>query len=236
MESIQNLWYNPWINHKSLVDLTGWNRVHRSNTANSKASHIIRDRQLQPQLLSETRKLSAQIMQVNLSSDKPIDQWEKLFSLWYGMKFDNMQKMKTITHLYGIIKPKENFHLQHIWRLPTADRLTTWGMNIDLQCVLCNKNNESHQHIFTDCEFSSYLWKALLFKLDLQPTAECTLRQQLSTLRQNFATKSAVQHLAYVAASTKTHHIWLERVRRRFEGKLFSVEQRTKLIEIDVRL
>lgn len=31
-----DLWYDPWINHKSLVDLIGWNSVSISNTDNSK--------------------------------------------------------------------------------------------------------------------------------------------------------------------------------------------------------
>lgn len=46
-------------------------------------------------------------------------------------------------------------------------RLTNQGLNIDLQCVLYNKHNENLQHLFLDCEFSSYLWDSLLMKLDL---------------------------------------------------------------------
>lgn len=48
--------------------------------------------------------------------------------------------------------------------MPTADRLATWGMNVDLLCHFSTKNIESHQQLFTDCEFSTYLWTALLFK------------------------------------------------------------------------
>lgn len=99
-----------------------------------------------------------------------------------------------------------------------------------------HENTENHQHLFTDYKYCTYLWKELLLMLDLLPTTAPTLRQQFSDLRRNFPTKSATQALPYVAASSTTHHIWLGRVRHRFEVKSCSVEQRAKLIEIDIRL
>lgn len=48
-----DLWFDPWINHKSLVDLLGWDRIYLTNTANRKVNIIIRDNQFQPQVLSK---------------------------------------------------------------------------------------------------------------------------------------------------------------------------------------
>lgn len=61
-------------------------------------------------------------------------------------------------------------YMAYIQHLPTADRLTKWGMTVVLQCNLCNNHNESHQHIFMEFEFSTYLWTSLLCKLVLQST------------------------------------------------------------------
>lgn len=73
-----DLWYDPWINHKSLVDLFGWNRVSLSATANSKVSYIIQDRQLQPQIFPETKEATSQIMQVKVLTDLPTEQMDNI--------------------------------------------------------------------------------------------------------------------------------------------------------------
>ncbi|XP_024006225.1 uncharacterized protein LOC112082856 [Eutrema salsugineum] len=43
-------------------------------------------------------------------------------------------------------------------RLPTRDRLLRWGMSVPGQCLLCNSDQESHEHIFFRCTYSSELW------------------------------------------------------------------------------
>lgn len=64
-----DLWFDPWINHKSLVDLIGWNRVSLSNSVNNKVSLIKSYVQLQLQPLLETRDVSLEILQVQPSTD-----------------------------------------------------------------------------------------------------------------------------------------------------------------------
>lgn len=46
-------------------------------------------------------------------------------------------------------------------RLPTRDRLASWGMVIPLQCVLCSFGLKSHQHLHFQCPLVSkfILWK-----------------------------------------------------------------------------
>lgn len=43
-------------------------------------------------------------------------------------------------------------------RLPTKDRLLSWGLNVTEGCVLCSTGLETHHHLFFECEFSSSLW------------------------------------------------------------------------------
>ncbi|KAF8050613.1 hypothetical protein N665_1923s0004 [Sinapis alba] len=45
-------------------------------------------------------------------------------------------------------------------RLPTRDRLSSWGMNVPLVCVLCSLATglESHDHLFFQCPFSTAVW------------------------------------------------------------------------------
>lgn len=81
-----------------------------------------------------------------------------------------------------------------IHHFPTSDRLSALGMIVNAQCELCKQRYESHQMLFIDCLYSTYLWKCLLYKLELRPVAEKSLRQQFLTLRRSFANKSGAQH------------------------------------------
>lgn len=43
-------------------------------------------------------------------------------------------------------------------RLPTRDRLASWGISVPLQCVLCSSGLESHHHLFFQCSFVQAIW------------------------------------------------------------------------------
>ncbi|KAL0731827.1 hypothetical protein Bca4012_027921 [Brassica carinata] len=43
-------------------------------------------------------------------------------------------------------------------RLPTRDRLASWGLAVPLHCVLCNSGDESHHHLHFQCPFVASVW------------------------------------------------------------------------------
>ena len=43
-------------------------------------------------------------------------------------------------------------------RLPTRDRLLSWGMSISALCPLCSNAPESHAHLFFGCPYSVAVW------------------------------------------------------------------------------
>lgn len=198
-------------------------------------------------MLPETREVASQITQAKLSSQRPKDYWTiasqeqfKFSTMWNEIRLQE-QKDRTYKLLwYNSTKTAIKFcyttYMAYMYRLSTSDRLLAWGIDIDSNCNLCSIQIEMHNHLFIECEYSTYLWKALLNKLDLLQTVEISLQHQLQVLRTIFATTLAARQLEYVVAATTINHIWMERVRRRFEGKMCSTEQRGKLIEIDVRL
>ena len=47
-------------------------------------------------------------------------------------------------------------------RLPTKDRLKSWGLEVDDRCVPCRKAGETRNHLFYECEFSQGIWKEIL--------------------------------------------------------------------------
>lgn len=43
-------------------------------------------------------------------------------------------------------------------RLPTRDRLISWGLSLRPGCVLCSAADESHSHLFFQCSFAAAVW------------------------------------------------------------------------------
>ncbi|GKB04035.1 RNA-directed DNA polymerase, eukaryota, reverse transcriptase zinc-binding domain protein [Tanacetum coccineum] len=46
-------------------------------------------------------------------------------------------------------------------RLQTQDRVAVWNLNNNMKCSMCNKTNDSHSHLFFECEYSNKIWKDL---------------------------------------------------------------------------
>ena len=55
-------------------------------------------------------------------------------------------------------------------RMVTRDRLIGWGLTVPSSCVLCSGNDESRQHLFFDCSYSSQVWTFFLSRLHLTPS------------------------------------------------------------------
>ena len=47
-------------------------------------------------------------------------------------------------------------------RLPTKDRLISWGLTIDGDCKLCQIEPETRNHLFFGCSFSKGIWRTIL--------------------------------------------------------------------------
>lgn len=58
----------------------------------------------------------------------------------------------------GIPKHKSLAWLMLLNRCPTRDRLLSWNLQTDPSCLLCNQVNESRDHIYFTCSFSSDVW------------------------------------------------------------------------------
>lgn len=54
-------------------------------------------------------------------------------------------------------------------RMVTRDRLIGWGLTVPSNCVLCSGHDESRQHLFFDCYYSSQVWTFFLSRLHLTP-------------------------------------------------------------------
>ncbi|XP_060203009.1 uncharacterized protein LOC132631448 [Lycium barbarum] len=76
--------------------------------------------------------------------------------------FPKVQWRRMVCNNLG--SPKWTFHLTLVAHrsLYTRDRLAKWGMTNDTSCPLCDAADETIEHLFFLCNFSSQLWKKLL--------------------------------------------------------------------------
>ncbi|KAF3576855.1 hypothetical protein DY000_02030902 [Brassica cretica] len=52
-------------------------------------------------------------------------------------------------------------------RGPTRDHLISWGIQTDPLCLLCNRANESRDHLYFDCSFSTSVWSHFASRLQI---------------------------------------------------------------------
>ena len=90
-------------------------------------------------------------------------------------------------------------------RLLTKDRMSGFGMLVDLRCVLCMNQNESHSHLFCDCVFSRNILSACPVAVGNLWSNFCAghfLLQHTDQIRTN---------ICHLFISAGFHHIWAER-------------------------
>lgn len=76
---------------------------------------------------------------------KPEVEWSPL--VWYSKHVPRWSFILWVTTILG--------------RLPTKDRLRSWGIAVDSNCVLFHGGLEGHNHLFFDCSFANLVWKAV---------------------------------------------------------------------------
>ncbi|XP_019058995.1 PREDICTED: uncharacterized protein LOC109117009 [Tarenaya hassleriana] len=64
-------------------------------------------------------------------------------------------------------------------RLPTRDRLLSWGLNTPPDCLLCGSEIETTHHIFFGCDFSNEIWTSLLVSCPLSDCLASSLQEVL---------------------------------------------------------
>lgn len=102
-------------------------------------------------------------------------------------------------------------------KLPTKDRLTKWGMQIDPLCILCSQKAETVSHLFFDCVYSRQIWESILNKFQILRSGcgwENELNYAISLCKGN-SFRALVFKLSLAAG---VYFIWLERNSRVFGG------------------
>ncbi|KAL9347268.1 hypothetical protein Peur_058634 [Populus x canadensis] len=104
-------------------------------------------------------------------------------------------------------------------RLRTRDRL--YFVDIDVSCVFCQDHEESHNHLFFACSWTSLLWMKVKSWLRLSK-GMTTINSAVWGLY--LKGKTAVTRMKKVSLSIVVYLIWEERNRKVFKNSCSLVE------------
>lgn len=94
-------------------------------------------------------------------------------------------------------------------RLPTRQRLASWGLNIPTDCCLCASSIETRDHLLITCTFSAELWRSSLARIDPNRRLFLTWAELLSWIRRS--STAAPSTLRKIVAQSVIYHAWRQR-------------------------
>ncbi|XP_010555052.1 PREDICTED: uncharacterized protein LOC104824641 [Tarenaya hassleriana] len=114
-------------------------------------------------------------------------------------------------------------------RLPTTDRLSRWGVQVDSVCQLYGLQDESHFHLFFECPYSYAIWSHFAGCCDDSPPSDLGQVQSWSG-RQNRGSERNKGLISKILSHVTVDMIWKERNDRIFKEKVTTIrDARTKL-------
>lgn len=116
-------------------------------------------------------------------------------------------------------------------RLPTGDRMRTWG--IIQECALCGERDETRDHLFFACPYAYTVWNRLARRI-IGPRINPDWNDNLLILQGRRFTRTD-QVLIRLLFQTTIYHIWRERNARRHQKRIQPVDKTIKLIDKAIR-
>lgn len=110
----------------------------------------------------------------------------------------------------GVV-PKHAFNMwiSQLDRLPTRQRLASWGHIQSFDCCLCTIETESRDHLLFSCEFAAQVWRLAFSRLCPRQRLFCSWAELLSWMRSS--SSSAPSLLRKVSAHAIIYNIWRQR-------------------------
>ena len=120
-------------------------------------------------------------------------------------------------------------------RLPTMDRLISWGIETSGTCCLCQEEVETRDHVFFECNYSKETWRMILSHCGINRVIG-KWEEELQWVVRNTKGKKLNSAILIVAWRAHIYHIW-----REHNGRMHSQSRRTLVqifeqIQNDVRI
>ncbi|GJX72018.1 reverse transcriptase domain, reverse transcriptase zinc-binding domain protein [Tanacetum coccineum] len=161
-------------------------------------------------------------------NEKVVDMIERVFG--YGLYAGKVDWYHVVW--FTQFQPRQAFilWLAILGRLATQDRVEKWSGNTKMECHLCNKEKDSHSHLFFKYEFSKHIWDMLRNKMFNMSNQEdlTSIVSKISLCKAKNNLGRIVNRLVHAAA---VYFIWQKRNKRLFKQEKRIVEKILKIID-----
>ncbi|XP_060217416.1 uncharacterized protein LOC132644817 [Lycium barbarum] len=170
-------------------------------------------------VVRKNMKAKEYIETAGVSMDEIVN-WEKfsIKTMYLRLKstFQKMPWKKLICNNGGLPKWTFILILAAQRSLLTRDRLAKWGITDETVCPLCTVENESIEHLFFSCSFSTSVWSNILSWQGLNRPA-LGWQEELKTASDYAKGNSADAVIYKMSIAACVHQIWQERNLRIFQ-------------------
>ena len=101
-------------------------------------------------------------------------------------------------------------------RLPTKDRLITWGLVVPDMYVLWTSQVESHQHLFFECSYTGAIWSKFCDRFITSPPTDLSAAVSMCLSCQGVYSSSQVKIVMKLLVQVIVYSLWRERTGRIF--------------------
>lgn len=184
----------------------------------------------------------AQHIPLNLEADDVIVYGEKRLKEWSSKEVKHMFRgnrgnlgYKNLIWFKNCV-PRFSFitWIAALNKLPTADRLRGWGLQVMELCILCKNQNESRNHLFFECVYASTVWREGIRR---NCTCLSTLKWEEITdyLKKTEGQGTMRRWMMKVFWTMSIYRLWTERNRKRHGEEEETPEQILRRISVDMR-
>ncbi|KAL9840234.1 putative RNA-directed DNA polymerase [Arabidopsis thaliana] len=247
--SSTSFWYDHWSHLGRLLDITGTRRViDLGIPLETNLETVLRTHQHRQHRAAIYNRINAEIQRLQQQEREAGPD----ISLWRSLKNDFNKRFITKVTWNNVRthQPQQNWY-KGVWfpystpkysfllwltvqnRLSTGDRIKAWNSGQLVTCTLCNNAEETRDHLFFSCQYTSYVWEALTQRL-LSTNYSQDWNRLFTLLCTSNLPRDHLFLFRYVFQAS-IYHIWRERNARR-HGEISSPTNRLiKLIDKTVR-
>lgn len=219
-----NFWLDPWTKFGQLITFIGHNGQTSIPLSTKAASLWVNgDWSFRHARSHQMEELLIYLTTVSLTEDSSVTNWimdggaSDTFSssAVYNSFFEHLI---TVTwHPIIWIKKGIPKHSSLAWpmllnRSPTRDRLISWGLQSDPLCLLCNASNESRNHLYFECPFSTAIWTYYATSLGI-PQPSSSWEDVAHSLMSLTGSKDRI-YLSILSWQATIYEVWWERNER----------------------
>nr|GEW87267.1 hypothetical protein [Tanacetum cinerariifolium] len=163
-------------------------------------------------------EFSTKVAWLSLKDNGAKVQWSH--AAWLSLRDNGAKVQGSYVVWFSKYNPKQAFIL---WleiqrKLMTQDMIMRWQQGANFKCPLCNNYEDSHEHLFFNCSYSTKIWDWIKVKGKME-NADKTLYRVVDKISERPSNNHIWRVIQRLIVSASVYFIWQERNKRLFQNE-----------------